>query len=150
VLSNWEQIKMEERGQQTQTDVLKNIPRSMPALMRSGKVQHKAAHVGFDFTEAAQAVDKLREEIDEVANAQSPDELADECGDLLFAAVNVVRLYGVEPETALQKATDKFIERFSLVERLAAERNVDMRTCGLDVLDALWDEAKAAEVAKQN
>ena len=150
VLSNWEQIKKEERGQQTQTDVLKNIPRSMPALMRSGKVQHKAAHVGFDFTEAAQAVDKLREEIDEVANAQSPDELADECGDLLFAAVNVVRLYGVEPETALQKATDKFIERFSLVERLAAERNVDMRTCGLDVLDSLWDEAKAAEVAKQS
>lgn len=150
VLSNWEQIKKEERGQQTQTDVLQNIPRSMPALMRSGKVQHKAAHVGFDFTEAAQAVDKLREEIDEVANAQSPDELADECGDLLFAAVNVVRLYGVEPEMALQKATDKFIERFSLVERLATQRNVDMRTCGLDVLDALWDEAKAAEMAKRN
>ena len=76
--------------------------------------------------------------------------LAEECGDLLFAAVNVVRLLGVEPETALQKATDKFIERFSLVERLATQRNVDMRTCGLDVLDALWDEAKAAEMAKRN
>jgi tetrapyrrole methylase family protein/MazG family protein len=150
VLSNWEQIKKEERGQQTQTDVLQSVPRSMPALMRSGKVQHKAAHVGFDLTEAAQAMDKLREEIAEVESADSPDELAVECGDLLFAAVNVVRLCGVEPETALQKATDKFITRFSLVERLAAERKVDMRTCGLAVLDALWAEVKAAEMDKQS
>ena len=76
VLDNWEQIKKEERGQQTQADVLQSVPRSMPALMRSGKVQHKAAHVGFDFPEAAQAVDKLREEIAEVEGANSPDELA--------------------------------------------------------------------------
>jgi tetrapyrrole methylase family protein/MazG family protein len=117
----------------------------MPALMRSGKVQHKAAHVGFDFPEVAQAMDKLREEIAEVEIANNPDELAVECGDLLFAAVNVVRLYGIEPETALQKATDKFIARFAQVEKLAVERKVDMRSCGLPVLDALCDEAKAAE-----
>jgi len=80
-----------------------------------------------------------------VGCAKSPDELSGECGDLLFAAVNVVRLYGIEPETALQKATDKFIARFAQVERLAAERKLDMHTCGLQVLDALWDEVKAEE-----
>jgi tetrapyrrole methylase family protein/MazG family protein len=146
VVNNWEQIKKNERGQQTQTDVLKSVPKSMPALMRSGKVQHKAAHVGFDFREVAQAMDKLREEIAEVEAESGGDALTEECGDLLFAAVNVVRLYGIEPETALQKATDKFINRFSLVEKLALEKNVDMHTCGLDILDVLWNEAKSAEV----
>ncbi len=144
VVNNWEQIKKAERGQHTQTDVLKSVPKSMPALMRSGKVQHKAAHVGFDFPDAAQAVDKLKEEMAEVLAETGQEALAEECGDLLFAAVNVVRLLGVEPETALQKATDKFISRFALVEQLAAQRDVDMQSCGIETLDALWEEAKTA------
>ncbi len=143
VVNNWEQIKKDERGQQSQTEVLKSVPKSMPALMRSSKVQHKAAHVGFDFPDAAQAMDKLREEMAEVTAETDKDAQAEECGDMLFAAVNVVRLLGTEPETALQKATDKFIARFALVERIAAERNVDMQQCGIDMLDSLWDEAKA-------
>ena len=146
VVNNWEQIKKNERGQQTQTDVLRSVPKSMPALMRSGKVQHKAAHVGFDFPNVAQAMDKLKEEISEVEAASGEDALTEECGDLLFSIVNVVRLYGIEPETALQKATDKFIARFAQVEKLAAERNVDMHTCGIDILNAMWSEAKAAEM----
>ncbi len=142
VISNWEQIKKGEKGQQTQTEVLQGVPKSMPALMRSGKVQHKAAHVGFDFTEVSQAFDKLLEEIEEVKQSRDNAALQNECGDLLFSAVNVVRLLGVEPETALQKATDKFISRFAVVEKMAAEQNVDMRSCGIEKLDELWDKAK--------
>jgi tetrapyrrole methylase family protein/MazG family protein len=142
VIKNWEQIKKGEKGQKSQTEVLQGVPKSMPALMRSGKVQHKAAHVGFDFTEAEQAFEKLREEIEEVRQSEDKDALADECGDLLFSAVNVVRMLGIEPETALQKATDKFIARFAIVERLAKEQDIDMKTCGIVKLDELWDQAK--------
>lgn len=141
VINNWENIKKGEKGQQTQTEVLQGVPKSMPALMRSGKVQHKAAHVGFDFTDVKQAFDKMLEEIDEVRQSDASS-LAEECGDLLFSAVNVVRLLGIEPETALQKATDKFIARFAVVERIAGEENVDMRSCGIEKLDELWDKAK--------
>lgn len=142
VINNWENIKKGEKGQQTQTEVLQGVPKSMPALMRSGKVQHKAAHVGFDFSDVSQAFDKLFEEIEEVRQSSEGRERAEECGDLLFSAVNVVRLLGIEPETALQKATDKFISRFAVVEKIAAEENVDMQSCGMQKLDELWDKAK--------
>jgi len=123
--------------------VLRGVPKSMPALMRSGKVQHKAAHVGFDFRKVDEALCKLKEEIKEVEHdiAQSRD-LYEECGDLLFSAVNVVRMLEIEPEIALQKATDKFIERFAIVERLAQEQKIDMHKCSIDQLDELWDESK--------
>lgn len=142
VVKNWEQIKKGEKGQRSQTEVLQGVPKSMPALMRSGKVQHKAAHVGFDFSDAEQAFEKLREEIEEVRQSKDNDARAEECGDLLFSAVNVVRLLGIEPETVLQKATDKFIARFAIVERLAIEQNIDMHSCGMKMLDELWDKAK--------
>lgn len=142
VIENWEQIKKGEKGQRSQTEVLQGVPKSMPALMRSGKVQHKAAHVGFDFSNAEQAFEKLREEIEEVRQSKDNDALTEECGDLLFSAVNVVRLLGIEPETVLQKATDKFITRFAIVERLANEQHIDMRSCGIEKLDELWDKAK--------
>ena len=142
VISNWEQIKKGEKGQRTQTEVLKGVPRSMPALMRSGKVQHKAAHVGFDFENVAQAMDKLREEMVEVVHSTDAQNLFEECGDLLFAAVNVVRLLKIEPEIALQKATDKFISRFEIVEKLADEQGIVLSECSLPKLDQLWEKAK--------
>lgn len=144
VLKNWEQIKKAEKGQKTQTEVLLNVPKSMPALMRSEKVQAKAARSGMDFPGTAEAIDKLREEIAEVE--QSPAEhIIEECGDMLFSAVNVCRLEGVEPETALQKATDKFIARFRLAESYAKERGVDMRNCSLEELENIWVYAKSAK-----
>jgi tetrapyrrole methylase family protein/MazG family protein len=145
VIQNWDQIKRGEKGQATTADVLRDVPRSMPALMRTGKVQHKAARAGMDFRKPEDAADKLREELCEVQSApQGSAALEEECGDLLFAAVNVVRLSGVEPEAALQKAADKFIRRFEVAERLANEENIDMRACSVETLDALWNEAKAA------
>jgi tetrapyrrole methylase family protein / MazG family protein len=143
VLSNWEQIKKTEKGQQTQADVLMNIPKSMPALLRSEKVQSKAAHAGMDFPDIGQAFLKLYEEAEEVKQCFSGEgNIEEECGDLLFTSVNVVRLAGVEPETALQKAADKFIKRFTRAEKIAAELNVDMRSCGLEKLDEIWYKAK--------
>ncbi len=144
VIQNWDQIKRGEKGQSSIAEVLSDVPRSMPALMRSGKVQHKAGRAGMDFRKPEDAADKLREELFEVQSAKSSASLEEECGDLLFAAVNVARLWGVEPETALQKATDKFIRRFEVAEKLAAKRGIDMRDCSVDTLDALWNEAKSA------
>jgi tetrapyrrole methylase family protein/MazG family protein len=145
VIKNWEIIKKQEKNHDTQTDVLKSVPKSMPALLRSGKVQHKAAHIGFDFEQAEQAIEKLREEIVEIEHdIKAGRDLAEECGDLLFSAVNVVRLLGIDPEITLQNATDKFIRRFEYVEKLAIEKNIDMKKSSLEELDALWNEAKKA------
>ncbi len=145
VIDNWEVIKKQEKSHQTQTDVLKAVPKSMPALFRSGKIQHKAAHIGFDFEQPGQAVEKLREEILEIEqDLAAGKDPAEECGDMLFSAVNVVRLLGIEPEITLQNATDKFIRRFEYVEKLALKRNIDMKKSSLETLDVLWEEAKTA------
>ncbi len=143
VIKNWEVIKKEEKSHLTQADVVNGVPKSMPALMRSGKVQHKAAHIGFDFRNVNEAIFKLREEISEVEHdIANGRDMYEECGDLLFSAVNVVRMLKIEPEIALQKATDKFIKRFAHVEALAKKQKIDMHTCDIDQLDALWDRAK--------
>ena len=145
VIKNWDQIKRGEKGQQTISEVLQDVPRSMPALMRTGKVQQKASRAGMDLCQSEEAEDKLRKQICAVQSApQGSAALEEECGDLLFAAVNVVRLSGVEPETALQKAADKFIRRFEIAEQLANERTIDMRACPAEVLDELWSEAMTA------
>ena len=146
VIKSWESIKKQEKGQYSQTEAIRSIPQGMPALMRSEKVQNKAAHIGFDFEDIFGAIDKLKEEIAEIENDLSNhDKLIEECGDLLFSAVNISRLAGVEPELALKKSTDKFIDRFAHVEKLAAERSVDMHTCGIDTLNDLWIDAKNLE-----
>ncbi len=143
VIDNWEKIKKDEKGQKTQTEVLRHIPKSMPALLRSEKVQHKAAHIGFDFRNVSEALFKLREEIDELEHdVNSSIDAEEEFGDLLFAVVNISRLAQVEPETALQKATDKFISRFEIVEKIADSQNVDMQACSIDKLNELWEYAK--------
>ena len=145
VLKNWDSIKKKEKGQDTFTDTMKSVPRAFPALMRAQKVQKRAARAGFDWPDAAGAMDKLAEERGEVlmaAESGNQAQLAEEVGDLLFSAVNAARLYGVDAEEALAAATDKFIARFEQVERLAGERGVDMPGAPLSELDKLWDEAK--------
>lgn len=143
VLKNWDLIKKAEKGQQTQAEVLRNVPKSMPALMRSEKVQAKAARSGMDFPDISYAVLKLKEEIAEVEQSSDAISLAEECGDMLFSAVNVARLSGIEPETALQKATDKFISRFESAEAYAKANNIDMKNCTLNELNEIWNMAKS-------
>ena len=145
VLRNWSAIKEQTKGRKTATESMVSVPKGMPALIRAGKVQKKAAAVGFDWSEAEGALDKLAEETEEFRAAlASGDQSAidDEFGDLLFSAVNVSRFANVNAETALAHACDKFIARFSVCESLAAERGIDMKNSTLEQLDALWDEAK--------
>ena len=145
VLSNWDAIKQQEKQR---TSIFEGVPHSLPALSYADAVQRKAAKVGFDWPDVDGAWPKIAEEAAEVQTAvASGDDAAthDELGDLLFAVVNVARHLGVEPESALRTATLKFRRRFESVEALARERDITLKTAGLPMLDALWDEVKAAE-----
>ena len=114
VLVNWEKIKKEERGYRTQTDALRGVPVGLPPMMRAAKVQKKVRDVGFDWADPRDALKKVREETEEVqAELDGKGQnLENELGDLFFACVNLARLAGIDAESALQKATEKFISRF--------------------------------------
>ena len=145
VLVNWEKIKSDSKNRKTQTDKMLSVPRELPALMRSTKLQEKAAKVGFDWENADGAFDKIDEEAAELKEAYKNGEsenIKEELGDLLFSVVNVSRFLGVDAEEALTVSSDKFLNRFSVVERLAGERGIDMKSSSLEELDKLWDEAK--------
>ena len=145
VLDNWDAIKRRTKKQDTVSDSIDSVPRELPALMRAQKIQHKAAKAGFDWSEIGGAIDKLYEEIGElkaaIENKDSSNSL-EELGDVLFSCVNVSRFIDVDSEEALTLATDKFASRFSVVEKLASERGIDMKQASINELDKLWDEAK--------
>lgn len=146
VLRNWEAIKKDEKALRTQTDVMRDVPRSFPALMRAAKVQKKARNVGFDWDDVRDALAKVREETDEVEEVlDQPEKLTGELGDLLFAVVNVCRMRKVPPELALNATTEKFIRRFAYVEEQAARAGRRLEDMTLQEMDALWDQAKAIE-----
>ena len=145
VLVNWDEIKRKTKSQQTVADSFDSVPRELPALMRAAKIQSRAANAGFDFDDTEGAFSKIEEETAELKEAiLSGDgaKIADELGDLLFAAVNVARFTDTQAEESLNGATDKFASRFRITEQLAAEKGVDMKTASIEVLDELWDEAK--------
>lgn len=143
VLNNWEAIKREEKHQRSGLDAINDVPRVLPALMRSQKVQKRAAYVGFDYDNTGQALDDLESELSELKTAVADGtNIEEELGDVLFAAVNVARFARLDAEQALERACDKFVARFAQVEEMAAARGIDMKTAGLETLDALWKEAK--------
>ena len=129
VLTNWDDIKRRTKGQKTTTQAMQAVPRELPALMRSTKIQKKAKKAGFDWADISGALDKLEEEIAELReaiDAQDDNACFDELGDVLFSAVNVSRFIDVDAEEALTAATDKFFNRFSIVEQLAEKKGIDM------------------------
>ncbi len=145
VLENWDVIKKQTKSQKSQTESMLSIPREFPALMRADKVQKKAAKVGFDWASVDGALDKVSEELDELKEAITMgvvENANEELGDLLFSVVNVSRFINVDSEEALTKATDKFIDRFAKVEKMAEEKGLNMKETDLDELDKLWNEAK--------
>lgn len=145
VLDNWDKIKMEEKGQQSYTDTLKSVPAAFPALMRAAKVQKRAGKANFDWEDVYEPLFKVGEELAELEEAIEngcPMSISEELGDLLFAVVNVSRFLKLDAEETLNRATDKFISRFEALEKLANERNIDMKESTLEELDALWDEVK--------
>lgn len=145
VLSNWDAIKRKSKGQVNTTQSMLSIPKELPALMRSTKVQHKASTCGFDWSDITGALEKLDEEIIELKNAivnGQAKETLEELGDVLFSVVNVSRFAGHDAEEALTFATEKFINRFAIVEKLAEAEHLNLKTASLEKLNILWDIAK--------
>ena len=143
VLSNWEKIKSDEKERKTVTDKLKAIPPMLPALMRAEKVGKKASC--FDFENREQVMDKVCEELCELNEAIAEEErshIEEEMGDLLLTVTSLCRKLGVEPEVALNKATDKFIARFETLENEVIARGGDINSMSMTELDAVWEEIK--------
>jgi len=137
----WEALKAAERADKGATSAMDGVARALPALLRAEKLQKRAAREGFDWPEIAGPADKLAEEISELAEA-SPDKQLEEAGDLLFAAVNLVRAYGLKAEDALRAANDKFERRYRAMEELAGGKFAKL---SLDEQEALWQRVKNAE-----
>jgi len=149
VLEKWENMKRKER-KGTLTDGLEHIPKSLPALRRSFKIQRKAAEVGFDWDDVRDAFDKIHEETSELLEACSGTDVRkihEELGDLLFAVVNVARFLKVDPEDALNSTSQKFIRRFGFMEETALARGGRLEDMTLKDMDRLWLEAKEREVS---
>lgn len=143
---NWDTLKMAERGQSNQSEVLAGVSRGLPALMRAEKVQKKARNVGFDWDDPRDALAKVHEEADEVLeaiNAGEPDHLREELGDLFFACVNVCRLCGEDSENAMTQATEKFIKRFTMMENLILADGKSLKDLTLAEMDVYWNMSKA-------
>lgn len=145
VIKQWEDIKREEKNFTTVTEEMEAIAKALPALIRANKVQKKAAKVGFDWDnveEAALKVDEELKEVLEVYKTTNKEKIKDEVGDLIFACVNVARLLEVDEEEALNSTVEKFINRFSFIEKNAMKIGKDLNDMSLEEMDKLWDEAK--------
>lgn len=143
VTRNWEQIKLKEKG--GNKSVLSGVPSALPALIKAYRIQEKARNVGFDWEQPEDVWGKVKEEIGEVeteiANGNQ-EKIEAEFGDLLFAVINAARLYGVNPENALEHTNRKFITRFNHIEAKAKEKGTPIKDLTLAEMDQLWNEAK--------
>lgn len=145
VIKNWELIKKSEKPDDPERSVLDGVPLSMPSLLRAWRVQGRAKSVGFDFKNAIEAFGKVDEELQEARHCvenENSESFGEEVGDLLFSLVNVCRLMKINPEEALNKSTNKFIERFKYIEKQLAAQGKSPDETPLNEMDALWEEAK--------
>ncbi len=141
VIENWEKIKLDEGDKR----LLAGVPQSLPALLRAYRVQEKASGVGFDWKKDKEVIAKILEEIKELRRAKAQgdlDRITDEFGDLLFSIVNLARFWGVSPEEALRKTTQKFIRRFNYIEDVLKVQGKDVKSSSLEEMDRIWEEAK--------
>lgn len=148
VVYDWNDIKAKEKDQNSYTDRMKSVPKGLPALVKSVKIQNRAADVGFDWPNIEGALEKIQEELKEVKEelrGNDIDKTEEELGDLLFSIVNLSRFLQLSPETALNKATHKFIKRFESMELQSIEDFKDMKDLSLEELDELWIGAKEKE-----
>lgn len=147
VLTNWEKLKSEERKAENKS-VLSGVPQAMPALLKASRLTEKAARVGFDWRRTEDVFHKIDEELGELREAVDGGEKNDiheEIGDLLFTIANIARKVDVNPEEALQSTNRKFMRRFESMESRVREQSRNIDDLSLEEMDALWDEAKAAE-----
>ena len=146
VKQNWEALKLRKKRRKSGT--LGGVPVSLPAMVKAYRVGEKAASVGFDWNRREDVWDKVREELMEVdaeIKADDKERLTDEMGDLIFALINACRLYGIDPEGALERTNKKFIRRFGYVEQQAEASGRMLADMTLEEMDAYWDEAKRLE-----
>lgn len=143
VVQNWEALKQREKdGNKT---ILSGVPKGMPALPKACRIQQKVSTVGFDWPEREGVWNKVKEEIREVQTeigAKNPDRIEAEFGDLLFSVVNAARLYGVNPDLALERTNRKFIRRFGYMEEETIAQGKALQDLTAEQLEALWQEAK--------
>ncbi len=147
VEQNWEALKLKEKGRKKKT-VLEGVPKSLPALVKANRIQEKVSAVGFDWEHPEQVWEKVKEEVSELQDeitANNADKMEAEFGDLFFAMVNAARLYGIDPETALERTNIKFIKRFNYLESQTLKKGLDLKKMSLAEMDKYWEEAKALE-----
>ena len=143
VKQNWEALKLRKKARKS--GILGGVPRSLPAMVKAFRIGEKAASAGFDWEQKEDVWDKVREEIAEIdveIAANDKDKMEGEIGDLFFALINACRLYGIDPENALERTNKKFIKRFGHVEARAAEKGAMVSELPLDELESYWQEAK--------
>lgn len=146
VLANWEKLKEKERGEKKEEKgLLDGVPLALPALSQAQEYQDRAGRVGFDWADIEGVLDKVKEEIQEIKDAETDFELASEIGDLLFALVNVARWKHVDAESALRGTNLKFKKRFAYIEQGAKRQERNLSDLSLEEMDALWNEAKKRE-----
>ena len=149
VVANWDEIKKQEKQTASDAERMAALPRALPAMLRSLKVQERAARAGFDWPDAEGAFEKVLEEVGELREAinrgEAPERRQEELGDLLFAAVNAARLLGIHPEFALDGTADKFVRRFTHMEECAARQGRDLQSMSLEQMEELWNHAKLLE-----
>jgi len=146
VEENWERLKLKEKD--GNKSVLAGVPKSLPALIKANRIQEKVRGVGFDWEDKEQVWDKVQEELDEVKTEilkGDQDKMEAEFGDLLFSIINTARLYGVNPENALERTNRKFISRFNYLEKNTISKGMDLKDMTLAEMDVIWEEAKSLE-----
>ena len=146
VLQNWEQLKLKETGRKHR--VLEGVPVSLPALVKAYRIQDKARGAGFDWKQKEDVWDKVSEELQEFqVELQQADQekMEEEFGDFLFSIINAARLYGINPENALEKTNRKFIRRFNHVEQCAKKQGKELKEMTLEEMESYWQEAKLEE-----
>ncbi|KAA6339903.1 Nucleoside triphosphate pyrophosphohydrolase [termite gut metagenome] len=143
VSENWEQLKLKEKG--GNKSVLAGVPSALPSLIKAYRIQDKVRNVGFDWKEKDQVWDKVKEEFEELQAeiAQlDKDKAETEFGDLLFSIINAARLYGINPDNALERTNNKFIRRFNYLEASTIQKGKNLKEMTLEEMDVIWDEAK--------
>lgn len=143
VEQNWEQLKLKEKG--GNKTVLGGVPATLPSIVKAQRIQEKARNVGFDWEQREQVWDKVEEELSEFryeVNRMDDDKKEAEFGDFIFSMINAARLYGVNPDNALERTNQKFIRRFGYLESQTIQKGRSLKDMSLSEMDAIWNEAK--------
>ncbi|MDR2038296.1 MAG: nucleoside triphosphate pyrophosphohydrolase [Bacteroidales bacterium] len=146
VKTNWENLKLKEGNK----SILAGVPKSLPAVVKALRIQDKVRAVGFDWDQKEQVWDKVKEEMDELQfeiEHRDTDKTENEFGDLLFSLVNAARLYGIDPEAALERTNKKFIRRFNYLEEHTIKAGRPLTSMTLEEMDLIWEEAKKEDLA---